>query len=200
MPKKIILSLCDYSGNWSAPYKKAGYEVIKIDLKDGFDARLFPSKTSLKARLPRQYRSIEDLKGNVHGILSAPVCTVFSGSGACWPRTDQEIIEGLSLVDACIRIAYAVNPVFWVLENPVGKLRKWIGAPKMSFNPCDYGDPYKKRTLLWGNFNTDLKKNPIDPIIPSPLHQNLGGKSERTKALRSNTPKGFAKAFYNANH
>jgi hypothetical protein len=28
---------------------------------------------------------------------------------------------------------------------------------------------------------------------------NLGGKSERTKELRSITPKGFAKAFYDAN-
>jgi len=80
-----------------------------------------------------------------------------------------------------------------------GKLRKWIGEPTMSFNPCDYGDPYKKRTLLWGNFNTNLNKNPVEPIIPSPLHQNLGGKSEKTKELRSMTPQGFANAFFQAN-
>jgi hypothetical protein len=31
------------------------------------------------------------------------------------------------------------------------------------------------------------------------LHRCLGGKSERTKELRSITPMGFAKAFYEAN-
>jgi len=199
MKKNIILSLCDHSGQWSDPYLNAGYEVIKLDLKNGYDARLFPSKTSSQARFPRDFGSIEDLTGRVHGVLCAPVCTVFSGSGACHPRSDKDILSGLSLVDACIRIAYVVNPTFWALENPVGKLRKWIGAPVMTFNPCDYGDPYKKRTLLWGNFNTDLKKNPVDPVIPSPLHQKLGGRSEKTKTLRSNTPKGFAKAFFKAN-
>ena len=69
----------------------------------------------------------------------------------------------------------------------------------MTFNPCDYGDAYKKRTLLWGNFNTNLKKNPVEPVIPSPLHQKLGGKSAKTKELRSITPPGFARAFFEAN-
>jgi len=30
--------------------------------------------------------------------------------------------------------------------------------------------------------------------------QKLGGKSEKTKTLRSATPMGFARAFYEANH
>lgn len=29
----LILSLCDYSGNWSDPYSQAGYEVEQVDLK-----------------------------------------------------------------------------------------------------------------------------------------------------------------------
>lgn len=107
--------------------------------------------------------------------------------------------EALSLVDACLRLVLVLKPHFWVMENPVGKLRKWIGAPVMTFNPCDYGDPYKKRTLLWGNFNTNLVKTPVTPVIPSPLHQNYGGKSAKTKEARSVTPPGFAKAFYEAN-
>ena len=38
---KTIISLCDYSGNWSKPYKDNGFEVIKVDLKFGDDIRLF---------------------------------------------------------------------------------------------------------------------------------------------------------------
>jgi len=188
--------VCGGTGAWSKPYKDAGYKIINVTLPD-YDVRLFPSIEKIEARHPRDFQDITNL--TVYGILAAPPCTVFSGSGAVWKRNDFDIVYGLSMVDACIRIAYATKPKFWALENPVGKLRKWIGKPVMSFNPCDYGDAYKKKTLLWGDFNTDLKKNPVEPVIPSPLHQNLGGRSERTKTIRSITPQGFAKAFYEAN-
>ena len=194
---KIILDLCGGTGSWSKPYKDAGYDVRIITWPE-MDARLFPSGRSNTPRFPSGFKSIEDYP-QVHGVLAAPVCTCFAGSGAAWKRTDEDMIEALSLVDACLRIINVLKPTWWVMENPVGKLRKWIGPPTMSFNPCDYGDPYKKRTLLWGSFNTGLKKNPVEPIIPSPLHQNLGGKSERTKELRSMTPQGFANAFFKAN-
>jgi hypothetical protein len=61
---RLILSLCDYSGRWSEPYKEAGYEVVQVDVKLGFDVRLFPK-----------------LDEKVHGILMAPPCTEFAVSG-----------------------------------------------------------------------------------------------------------------------
>jgi len=198
MPEnKIILDLCGGTGAWSRPYAEAGYDVRIITLAK-WNTILFPSRPSSIKRLPSEFDSIEEYP-KVWGVLAAPVCTVFTGSSACWPRSDAEIEEGLALVDACLRIVYVTNPVFWCLENPVGKLRKWIGPPIMSFQPCDYGDPYKKRTLLWGKFNMNLQKKPVEPIIPSPLHQKYGGKSARTKQMRSITPPGFAQAFFEAN-
>lgn len=196
MKDKIILDLCGGTGAWSKPYKDAGYDVRVVTFPDQ-DVRLYPNKSFHGSRLPRDFLSIEN-HSPVYGILAAPVCTCFSGSGARWKRTDENMIEALSLVDACIRLIYVLKPKFWALENPVGKLRKWLGKPVMSFNPCDYGDSYKKRTLLWGKFNK-LVKNPVEPITLSPLYQNLGGKSDKTKELRSITSPGFAKAFYEAN-
>lgn len=196
MRDKIILDLCGGTGAWSRPYARAGYDVRNITLPE-YDVRMFPSKRFGGHRLPREFDTIECL--HVHGVLAAPPCICFSGSGAMWERTDAAMINALSVVDACIRVVYATKPKFWALENPVGKLRKWLGPPIMSFHPCDFGDPYKKKTLLWGDFNTNLKRHPVAPIIPSPLHQNLGGKSERTKRLRSVTPPGFARAFFEAN-
>lgn len=194
---KTILDLCGGTGGWSRPYKEAGYDVRLITLPDN-DARLFPSQPSETPRLPSGFNDITEYIGNVHGILAAPVCTYFSGSGACHPRSDEQILEGLSLVDACLRIIWTVKPKFWAMENPVGKLRKWIGPPKMSFHPCDYGDPYTKKTLLWGEFN-ELVKNPVEPTEGSKLWAMYGGKSAHTKEMRSITPSGFAKAFYLAN-
>lgn len=131
---KRILSLCDHSGNWSKPYADAGYDVVRIDLQDcGRDVRLL-------------------VREDVHGILAAPPCTMFASSGARWQRTEAQMLEALSVVDACIRLAWACKPKFWALENPVGKLVRYLGKPKFYFHPCDYGDPYTKRTCLWGSF------------------------------------------------
>ena len=184
----IILSLCDYSGEWSKPYKEAGYKVIQIDLKSGHDVRL-----------------LEYMDESIHGILMAPPCTAFSSSGAqYWDRKDEvgATTAALALVDACLRQVAIFNPAWWVLENPVGRLKKWLGPPMMYFQPYEYGDPYTKRTCLWGKFNTDLFKNPVEPqgiIGRRNNHQRAGGKSEKTKELRSVTPAGFAAAFFAAN-
>lgn len=59
---------------------------------------------------------------------------------------------------------------------------------------------YNKATWLWGKFNNPEKKR-IDPIFKeNPGFKLYGGKSERTKELRSVTPLGFCYAFYEANH
>lgn len=59
-----ILSLCDYTGNWSRPYLEAGYDVRQIDLKHGSDIRLFKS-----------------LRYPVRGVLAAPPVRYFVGPG-----------------------------------------------------------------------------------------------------------------------
>jgi hypothetical protein len=179
----LVYSLCDYSGEWAKPYKEAGHEVVLVDLKYGQDVRLLLKPDRV-----------------VDIVLAAPPCTVFAGSGAKWKslRAISEVLEGLSIVDACLRFIYATRPKKWSLENPVGWLRDYIGEPKLYFDPCDYGDPYTKKTCLWGEFNTPVK-TPVEPTEGSKIHLNYGGRSERTKTLRSITPPGFARAFFEAN-
>ncbi|MDP4117646.1 MAG: hypothetical protein Q8873_00435 [Bacillota bacterium] len=138
---------------------------------------------------------------NVYGILAAPPCTDFSGSGARWwagKDIDGSTIKSMGVVIRCLTIIAASNSVFWAFENPVGRLRRWMGNPALIFNPCDYGDTYTKKTLLWGNFNMP-KKNPVEPTEGSKLWRCYGGKSEHTKMMRSITPPGFAQAFFKAN-
>lgn len=175
----LILSLCDYTGAWSQPYADNGYEVIRIDLEHGHDVRL-----SLPPPRP------------VHGILAAPPCTVFANSGARWPRSDDEMREGLSVVDACMRLVLVTRPKWWALENPVGKLRRYLGAPRLIFQPNEYGDPYTKRTCLWGEFTVPLR-TPVRAREHSKMALLAPG-PERA-ALRSVTPEGFARAFFAAN-
>jgi len=179
--QRVILDLCGGTGSWSKPYSDAGYDVRVVDpLNGGGDVRLFERQ-------------------DVYGILAAPPCTHFAVSGARWweGKGDGALLEGLAVVDACIRIVFACKPRWWALENPVGRLVKYLGKPKMMFNPCDYGDPYTKKTCLWGEFTLPMKKNRVIPVEGSKMHR-LPPSPDRWR-LRSETPMGFANAFFEAN-
>jgi hypothetical protein len=79
----------------------------------------------------------------------------------------------------------------------IHKLCPRLGTITYKFNPYDHGDPYQKMTWLWGDFNIP-KKHPVANTQGLTIWK-VGGKSDRTKEIRSVTPKGFAKDFFNAN-
>ena len=93
------------------------------------------------------------------------------------------------------------------MENPMGYLRQFLGKPVFTFDPCDFGDPYTKKTDLWGYFNIP-KKKPIklneneklrckinNRKLPS-ISDFTGSKQVNRRAI---TPQGFATAFYKVN-
>jgi hypothetical protein len=193
MQHLTILSLCDATGNISKPYREAGYNVIQIDLATtGHDVRLLP------------------YQGRVHGIIAQPPCTHLANSGARWFKSKGEaaLLEALSIADACLRMVAVCKPRWWVLENPVGRLRQYYGPPAFTFNPCDYGklaeapEAYTKKTLLWGNF---VAPTPIVLGMDASVLPTEGSRMHRLPptanraALRSVTPTGFARAFFIAN-
>jgi hypothetical protein len=208
---KTILSLFDLSGIWSKPYQENGYQVIKQDLETGQDI--------FEDTLPMAIADAVE-GNNIYGILAAVPCTDFAGSGARWWKIkehqpadyggdevsfDNTIEMSVAMVLTVLFIVELFKPVFWSLEQPVGRLHKLVpevGKPKLYFHPYEFGDAYTKKTVLYGNFNLNLKKNPVEPIRVCPQGswiQQLGGKSKKTKMLRSATPEGFAKSFYEAN-
>jgi len=203
----VLLSLFDYSGNWATPYADAGWDVILWDIKHTTD--LFSTFSDIQdACADYFYENIFDNYGTIDGIIAAPPCTDFAVSGAqYWAIKDKDgrtsksiewILQVLRIVDLC-------KPSFWALENPVGRLSKLIpeiGKP-WYFQPYWFGDPYTKKTGLWGRFNVPDKTNVVEPIRSCDQGSwlmKLGGKSEKTKELRSMTPMGFANAFFEANN
>ncbi len=202
---KTILSLFDFSGNWSRPYAEGGANIIRIDKKLGIDIM------DINADWLAKY--ILDDYGCVDGILAAPPCTDFSVSGAqYWKSKDSDgrTSKSIELVMQVIRCVEFCKPDFWVIENPVGRLNKLI--PELSkygpwyFNPRDYGDKYTKKTGLWGVFVpplplfSDCKKVDAEKVCKQGSWlMKLGGKSDKTKELRSTTPLGFSYAFFQAN-
>jgi len=203
----VILSLFDFSGNWAMPYAEHGHDVILWDIKHTCD--LFSHFSDIEDACAEYfYENIFDNYGTVDGILAAPPCTDFAVSGAqYWGKKDLsgQTAKSLNMVWQTLRIVDLCKPDFWALENPVGRLPKLIpqiGKP-WYFQPYWYGDAYTKKTGLWGEFNRPEPTNIVEPIRSCKQGswlQQLGGKSEKTKELRSMTPEGFANAFYKANH
>lgn len=209
----IILDLCGGTGSWSKPYVDAGYDV-KVITTPKFDVL----KTEL-INTGAWFHGEEHLWipiEKVVGIFAAPPCTHFSGSGAqYWKQKDQNgrTQEALDIVDMCLDIIAHFQPKWYAIENPVGRLKKLryerLGEPTLVFQPCDYGDPWNKKTLVWGDFNLP-KQAPVKPMdnkdqlnpISQPRDINgkkIGWHTEKAKELRSITPPGFAKAFFEAN-
>lgn len=62
-------------------------------------------------------------------------------------------------------------------------------------------DAYPKKTCIWsGNGFKWPHTSPVDVNDGySDQHKKLGGKSKRTKVIRSLTPRGFARAVFLAN-
>jgi len=212
---KIILDLCGGTGSWSKPFKDAGYDVKVITLPNYSVKEVMITENFLGF-----FSCTSDVEGiridlkKVYGILAAPPCTMFSLARTT-AKTPRDFNQGLSIVKACLDIIWACradgNLKFWALENPVGYLRQFLGKPKLTFNPCDYGDLHTKKTDLWGYYN-EPKKTPVK--IPDDIKKKLSVNNRelpelpdgyippdnnKQAARRAMTPQGFATAFYKAN-
>ena len=189
---RTIISLFDASGEWSKPWSEAGYNVWTFDIQDGQDINDFSAEYLLN-------EGFGDL--DIWGILAAPPCTDFSSSGAqFWAKKDANGQTELSneLVRQTLRTVEFLQPKIWAMENPIGRIAKLNNLPpaQLSFDPNFYGDPYTKRTLLWGNFENNLPMAPVEATEGSRIIK-LSGKDKYTRSL---TPEGFAYAFFMANN
>jgi len=131
-------------------------------------------------------------------------------------KLPRDLKSGMELVIACLKIIWECqyrltidtqkySPLkFWALENPNGMLKWFLGKPTYEFEPYEFGDNYRKHTYLWGYFNEPIKcpiscdKPKFDKLLTREIHPEWYGKLSRTER-RAITPKGFAKAFFEAN-
>lgn len=207
--KKIILDLCGGSGNWSKYYKEAGYIVYIITLPD-YD--VFKTEIRGEYIIFKGEKELRVKISDIYGILAAPTCTMFSFARTT-AKVPRDLKQGMKLVIACLNIIwqcrYKTKLAFWCLENPRGYLRQFLGKPVFTFDPCDFGDPYTKKTDLWGYFNLPKKNNIVEPRFTkrfksgnrmSYFHYLTTLKPpQEAKRLRAITPQGFTRAFYEAN-
>ena len=187
------------------------------------------SITYLKADLhdPKVMDEIyDDHKGEAFFLMAFPVCTDLAVSGAAHfakkraknPRFQDEATEYAKM---CADLAQRFGCPY-MIENPVSRLATLWRKPNYSFHPFEYGcyipleeaehprwpeyipprDAYSKKTCLWTSDDFVMpEKCPVEceSFGASRQHRKLGGKSQKTKNIRSATPRGFARAVFEAN-
>lgn len=188
---RTVISLFDVSGVIAQPWVEAGYNVVSYDLQTGADINEFNAENLLE-----QHGNDE-----VWAILAQPPCTDYASSGAQWWKdkdADGRTEASNELVRQTLRTIELFRPAVWVMENPIGRIatQNKLPEPTLVMDPWHYGDPYTKRTQLWGRFDPNLPQAPVEPTEGSKIHRM----SSSAKNERSLTPEGFAYAFFMANN
>jgi hypothetical protein len=171
-------------------------------------------------------RIAKEYAGDAVFMAAFPVCTDMAVSGAAHfakKAEDNPLYQSMAVDHAvwAARVGDALGCPYFV-ENPRSVLSTHWRKPNETFEPWQYGgylseseaehprwpeyiaarDAYPKTTYLWtgGDFVMPEHNAVECPEGYSAQHSKLGGKSDRTKNIRSATPRGFAKAVFVANN
>jgi len=164
--------------------------------------------------------TIREAFPDISFVFGFPECTDLAVSGAAHFKSKlagDPAIQIKALANALLVKDLGVDADCpWAFENPVSVLSTLYRKPNFYFHPYEYGgwieeedavhpcypdyiaprDAYPKKTGIWcGN---GFQKPLAFPVTPeaghSRQHKKLGGKSLKTKNIRSATPRGFALA------
>ena len=146
------------TGSFSKVAKGLGHSIFATDIQqvdEDFPIHLLVDVRDLRGS------SFPQVMKPVDFLWASPPCEGFSVAaiGKSWnhdntPKSDTAR-HGLELVEHTWRLIDELEPTWWFIENPRGKLRK---LPVMDRAPirhtvtyCQYGDTRMKPTDIWTN-------------------------------------------------
>lgn len=203
--------LCDLTGIMAEPWAEAGYECWCVDVQHSI--RRPKVKRVGRGAIHFVWGDARTFQRPTHKPIAFfgafPPCTQVTVAGARDFRTKGGMMlrDALETFEAC-RLAASWSGAPSFVENPVGVLSSipHIGKPNYYFDPCDFGgyldnhqeDAYTKKTCLWtGNGFVFPEKKRVEPIKGSMMWR-LPPSDDRAD-VRSQTPRGFARAAFLAN-
>src|ERR1700753_2679415 len=143
--KKRALFLFDYSTVAARPWAESCVLCYCIDVQhpagESRDGNIVKVGADVLTYLPPMCEYVFG--------CAFPPCTDIAVSGARWFSG-----KGLYALSDSIRLfARAAQILEWIgapyyMENPVSVISSHWRKPDYTFNPCDYGDPYTKKTCL----------------------------------------------------
>ena len=191
----IVISCFDKSTNIVKPWAYAGYLCYCVDIQhpkgQSRDGNIITVGADMLQWLPP--------REPIAAAFFFPPCTDVAVSGARWFKDKGigSLIQALRLFEVSVKLAeWSGAP--YLIENPVSTISTYWRKPDYTFNPCDYGDPYTKKTCLWvGGGFVMPEKNRVEPVLGSKMY--LMSPSEDRADKRAETPMGFANAVFRAN-
>jgi hypothetical protein len=142
------LDLFSGLGGFSTAFAdKPDWEVTTVDVAEEFNPDVQADVLNLRP---------SDLR-NPDVVIASPPCTAFSmaASGTHLDADGSPVsewgAESLALVHHTVGLIAGLDPDWWVVENPMGGMRKVLGQPDAHVWWCQYGANRAKPTDLWGN-------------------------------------------------
>lgn len=221
--KSNIVSLFDLTGNMVRPLAERGCTTYCFDINtteeriEEFDSGGSITFMQADLRDSEWHKLIIGLQPRI--IFSFPPCTDLAVSGAS--RFKSKLAANPLYREQAMQLVYVAADIAKVLdceymiENPVSVISTEWRKPDYIFQPYEYGgylseddvhpiwpeyivprDAYNKRTCLWTSKDFTMPpKLPVEPLVKdSAQYMKLGGKSQRTKDIRSATPRGVCKS------
>jgi hypothetical protein len=168
---KLCVDLCSGLGGFSQAFQEdSEWQVVTVELEKKFkptvcaDVRYLPLKKNLEPEV----------------LLASPPCNHFSLACLQFPRIGVKL--ALEIVGACFEAVAWLKPKLWLIENPRGRLRKFIGKPKQTIRYSDYDRNIKmmKTTDLWGTL--------FLPMVNHERHIRLSSGLKGIERLHKNFP------------
>jgi site-specific DNA-cytosine methylase len=188
-----VLELFAGSRSFSKVAEELGHETFSLDVKEFDDIDLVIDILDLDFHLLFQELFKKGID-NIDCVWASPPCTYFSVAsiGKHWnkdhtPKTLEARI-GCQIIIKTLQIIDYLNPDYYFIENPRGKLRKldfMQNLPRATVTYCQYGDTRMKPTDIWTNHlssNDLFGDNKLQGWMPRPICKN--GDSCHTSAPR----------------
>lgn len=151
------------------------------------------------------------LPSNPYIIWASPPCEGFSVAsiGKHWnidntPKSEKAEYS-LKLVEKTLELIKELQPTYWIIENPRGKLRKlpvMDGLTRHTVTYCQYGDTRMKPTDIWTNIPNwtprTMCKNGDPCHVSAPRGSRTGTQGIKTYKDRSRVPEELIKEILNA--
>ncbi len=165
MKKCIELWAGDSTGLSGVRVRMPGSRIVTVEIDPTFEPTICKDILEVTAQELREALDLEEGE-RPWMIWASPDCSVFSVAGfgrghfkpkpeggfeACSEKAQYMIERHKHTID----LIHALDPVYWVIENPVGLLRKmpWMKSfQRETVTYCQYGDFRMKPTDLWGQF------------------------------------------------
>lgn len=201
--RPCAIFLFDKTAIMAEPWAEAGFDCYCVDLQHPKGERRFDNIILVGADIHRWVPPLG--RPIVFGAAFVP-CTDMAVSGARWftGKGLYALSDSIALFARAAELLEATGAPY-LIENPVSTISSYWRKPDYTFHPCFFtgfepADNYTKKTCLWTGGGFVMPTPNVAEGLPPPDNRiHYASPGEERANFRSSTPRGFARAAFEAN-